>query len=528
MVWYLNRTREGKIFYTKFDDIYDWVKENTVSTIYGWQWSDSNLCAQWYYSSPYSVTCTWISAAEAETVPAGRYVGLQRTITIFYGCQTVRLQVRARMNLGAEPMSVYSYVMLGDVSVQVGAVNVWAFKNVNVATPGSPYKVLRVRAQSLDEVPGYAGNTQFHLFDELVIAADSVIKVFGLLSGYKAKLYDPSDNLIVEGVESGGVATLDVSTNPYPIAGRLKIYNAANIFQIGTDLREDFFGGDYWSLTEVGSKFTAKVDKYIINRVGGTPPTSATVTFTLRDANNVPIGGKTLYFSTTHGTVNPASAVTNSNGEASTVVSATTLGLAVVKGLFPGEAGFPRNYTSAEISIHHDDDTPDSAKDFDVWVQGKQVVGKISEIDYVVSPSEQKTSVTVTEIPDFVQDLFDFTIYRKGVLIFRGRIEFVRRSIPEYLTTFEGRNLVQALSQVYVEHVVFANQSVKSIIESLFDTYIDPTKQLTLLPVSEELGNIIINMEERQKSVREILEKAADQAGCIIKIHDDDLEVYKT
>ena len=84
-------------------------------------------------------------------------------------------------------------------------------------------------------------------------------------------------------------------------------------------------------------------------QASGTPK-SATITATLLTPAGAPYPGVTIYFTTGRGSVTPASAVTDANGQASTALTSTTHGFAVVKCNWPGDASVP---AAVGFMTHH-------------------------------------------------------------------------------------------------------------------------------------------------------------------------------
>lgn len=63
------------------------------------------------------------------------------------------------------------------------------------------------------------------VFDNFDVCASNSIIVRGLGSGWTVRLYDANDQTLASATASGGVATLDCSTVPFPIVGYLRVFS---------------------------------------------------------------------------------------------------------------------------------------------------------------------------------------------------------------------------------------------------------------------------------------------------------------
>jgi len=516
----LVRQVEGKIYDSRFDDLNGWVEEKNL----GYGWNDASytaLAGSPCYSSPYSLLALTKSPANAENpIPAGRYLRRKRTVTIPSGPTSVRMQVRHRWQAAPSTMGFARRVRLGDSlfldQPASGDQNTWIWKNDTVTTSAGD-KDLRVGVESYVPVYELQNNTQYHWFDDIVVCRSGSIKVTNLASGYKAKLFDASDALIAEATESGGIATLNVSTLSYPITGRYKIYDAGNNLVYTSELFTNIFGGDELLYGESYS-IAVETDNYIINRQGTSLPTSATITFTLKDEAGNPAVGKAVSFTTSHGTVNPTSGVTGSDGKASTSLSASTIGVAVVFGEWPGSDVYPPVFTTIEVSVHDDDDCPDGSKEYDVWIQGKRV-SDCDNIRITSNPPENVASMDLPAIETWIKGLFDFAIYRRGRRIFFGRIEVLAKTVaPTPSMRIEGRSMIQALMRIPIASVTFTSQTLKAIIESIHSTYIASMKQVLLGEIALGLENITVTVDASNTTAYDLLLQAANLGDASLMV----------
>ena len=536
----LTRQVEGKIYHTKFDDLDSWTlplhPEYCAEPMC--IWDDLNRPEPWgtlsygdrasdvYYSSPYALKFHVQSTYYATTnLPSGRFIHLLRDITIPAGLTSVRMQVRHRWyHHISSPMTIARKITLGTQTFlnqqPTDAEDTWAFVNSTVSTsPGSQSLVVGI--ESYNTVLYHYANYNNYWFDELVIARGTTIAVSGLSAGYKAKLYDSSDTLIAEATESGGTASIDVSSKAYPITARIKITDGSDVVQYTSALYDDLFGGDQFLYATSGSVLTASTNHYIIYRTGASgSPTSATITFTLKDSEGTPRAGKTVEFSTTHGSLSASSGVTDGNGEVSVTLTATAKGLAVVKATYE-ETGVPRAYQTIEVSVHHDVDSPDPDGDYEVWAQGLRLYDLL-----VVNIQESGTTCVATvetsDIEHTVESGYDYAIYHKGALIFTGRIEVITKRIdPEEVTKFEGRNFLQTLMWIPISAASYSAQSLKTMIESIILTYVDPLKQVSQGEISPHLDNITATVEETDTTAFDLLQRIAGLGGASLFVNKD-------
>jgi len=526
----LVRQIEGKIYYSKFDDLEGWTEErdlrNDVGGTYPFSTQSTTGVGSPYYSSPTARYDRIKGYPAGYFLPSGRYLRHSRSITIPSGLSSVRMQVRHRWTNtnypDGYPLSrkiTLEAVTFLDEHPSYATKDTWLWKN-DVVTTSAGVKTLRVGTECYATIASSDNPDQTHSFDDLAVCRSGSIKVKNLSAGYKAKLYDTSDALIAEATESGGTATLDVSTKVYPIIGRFKIYNASDVLQFTFDVLGDIFGGDEYIYGPTNS-LTGSTDNYIINRTGATSPTSATITFTLKDAAGSPIVGKTINFLTSHGTVNPTSQATDSNGDASTTLSASSAGIAVISGEWEGDATNPAIYATVEISVHDAEDWPDGSKEFDVWIQGKQV-SDYAGIRVTTYPAENVATIDIPSIESWIKGLFDFAIYRRGRRVFFGRIELITKTVaPTPVMRLAGRTMIQALMRIPIAGATYTSQNLKAIIESIHSTYVAPTKQVLLGNIAPTLENITVTISATDTTAYDLLLQAANLGGATVTVDMD-------
>jgi len=157
-----------------------------------------------------------------------------------------------------------------------------------------------------------------------------------------------------------------------------------------------------------------------------------------------------------------------------------------------------------------------------VWVQGRKIL-HVSEVKLGISAEQTVAAVSIEDVPDTVQGLYDFSIYRFGTRIFKGRIEVVDKSVdPIPLLRFEGRNMIQALMNIPVESASYAASDLKALIEAIFSDYVEGGKQVTLGTVEEWLENITVTLEEViEVTAYDLLLMAVALGGAVMSVNAD-------
>ena len=249
--------------------------------------------------------------------------------------------------------------------------------------------------------------------------------------------------------------------------------------------------------------------------------TSATITFTLLDDLGSPLVGKTVTFTTSHGSLNPESDVTDVNGQVSTVLTATTMGLAIVKAVWAGDATNPRTFETIEVSVHDNVDSPDPSKEYDVWVQGQKISDPLI-VNVVESGSECMVTVETDDTDHAIEQGYDYAIYRRGIKIFMGRIEVITKRIaPDEIIKFQGRSFIQTLLWIPIATASYTAQTLKTMIESIISTYVDPLKQVAQGTISPHLDNITATVEETDTTAYDLLQRIARLGGASLFVNKD-------
>ena len=522
------RQVEGKIYFTKFDDLTGWTQE-----VYGTLWGPSSFLTGDFYSSPYSLAADTGYADGSSWPIAGSYVRRYRTITIPAGITTVRMQVRyswTQRYPGDPPWDeIRRQVLLGSQTFLYAALVedtelVWSFQNADVTTtPGSQVLKLGLYLDHQITTPDYM-EWERCLFDDLVVARGSTITVKNLNVNWEARLYDASDVLIAGAHAVAGTATLDVSAVAYPITGRFKIYDATDVLQYTGPIKTDIYGGDQNLYGSGIYPLTLATDYFAINRAGMDPPTQAAITANLKDNAGDPVVGATISFSSTLGTPTPSSDTTDANGNAHTnLVAGASAGKAVVEAVYEGDPpnGISRVYNIIEIQILGGTNAPAAASGYDVWIGG-QHISKYLSLQIPASQGDCLAEVELPEINTAVTEGQDLLIYQDSTKIFLGKIEVITKSLkPEPTTTVSGRTYLQHLVGIYIESVTYTSMTLKAIAEAVHATYIEPLKQVLLGTIEPALATITVTIELTDTTAYDVLLMVAKLGGVNLTVDEN-------
>jgi len=192
--------------------------------------------------------------------------------------------------------------------------NVWITRGwYSLTVTGSQVMVL-----SFDNPYGPDGTINMAVYwSNIVIMADSYIKVKNILYGQKVELYDSAGVLqrsIIQPVDKQDIVweVASLITGSNGLFGYFKIYDSDGTTLLYTTTTTNIFGGDEWTWYPNQSQMDIVTDQTLIYRQGsGISPGSANITITLKDKQTgARLGSRAINWSTTLGTVNPTSNVT--------------------------------------------------------------------------------------------------------------------------------------------------------------------------------------------------------------------------
>jgi hypothetical protein len=323
---------------------------------------------------------------------------------------------------------------------------------------------------------GQYGDPFENWIDHIVIAKSNTLTITGLVPGQKVAMYRTSDNVkIHEGTCAGGQTqiTFDMSGDEYPLYVYCKVYATDGVTLIETTANYKVSGGDTWYWTPpYGSLTLASTAFIIIRQAGSGSPKSATITATLKKPNGDPATGKTLYFSTSRGTVNPTSAVTDSGGHASTTLTSDTHGIAIVKCDWPGDSVVPAAVAYANHHVFYTTEVADASKNFQLFIEG--VALTFTDGSYALSTETSPQQFRI-ELPDWDANIVPrglVSIYRLGFKEFSGVLTRIQRDMSETPhVLLQGVDIKTVLGTRVITLKDYSSKTLAYIISDLLATY---------------------------------------------------------
>jgi hypothetical protein len=267
-------------------------------------------------------------------------------------------------------------------------------------------------------------------WDDLIIMSDKIITIESLLGGQKVELYNAGGGLLATMTcpQAGVNVTTDVSSlfkTAYGLSGYFKVYDTDGVTLLYTTPTLTIWGGDLYQWIPNQSNLAFSTTATQIYRTGsGQTPTTATLTATITDAGTgAGLSGKTIAFTSNLGTCNPAGGTTDSNGNLSTTYTAgAAAGLGGVRADFAGDATYGASSVQQFEDIYYGPITVDGTKDFQVFVEGQELVIDSGNYRLASDFIPQAFSVTTPLLDGVVGGWWAIKIYRLGVLEFSGRI----------------------------------------------------------------------------------------------------------
>ncbi len=316
------------------------------------------------------------------------------------------------------------------------AVEGWTLKKLTIPSVLGNYNYA-AQFRSTLAFSGAYGSAFRDSIDRLIVSTTRYLTVTGLVPGQKVEFYRASDNTLVATLTVAGGASqvvFDIDAEEYPAYYYLKVYASDGTTLVETTSNQRMSGGDTWYWVSPAGTLTATSTAFIIERqaaVGTGTPKQATVTVTLKTGAGAPAPSKTINFSTGLGSVNPASAVTDANGRASTVLTSTVHGIAVVKCSWPGDSAVPAAINWVQHHVFWDAEVADSTKNFQFFVEG--VALSFVDGQYILS-SENTPQEFRVEVPDWLSTIIPrglVSIYRLGVKEYGGVLTKIDRVMSE-------------------------------------------------------------------------------------------------
>jgi hypothetical protein len=267
-------------------------------------------------------------------------------------------------------------------------------------------------------------------FDDLVVMYDKNIKITSLIGGQKVEVYDSGGSLRKSATcpQTGADVLIDISdliVTAYGFSGYFKIYDTDGATLLYTSSTDTIWGGDVYRWVPNQSKMDIQTGATKIYRTGsGLSPTSCTVTITLKDKEtDAKLAGKPINFSSNLGSCNPTQGTTDSNGQASTTYTAgTSCGLGSVRADFETDATYAASSALQLIDIYYAEPSVDATKDFQIWIEGQEVVQADGSYKLSANFQPQSFNFTTPITSLTVGGWWAVDIYRRGTREYLGRI----------------------------------------------------------------------------------------------------------
>lgn len=200
-------------------------------------------------------------------------------------------------------------------------------------------------------------------------------------------------------------------------------------------------------------------------------PKSQAISYTLRDlVTDLPISGKLVAFSTSLGSVSPASATTDANGVISvTLASGASRGWAVVKAAFAGDASWCPCKGLVEVPVYDEADFGDSSQPYQLFIQGTPTAFSSGTYRKSTDFDMQDFSIVLPDVDPTINASFEVIIYRRGIKDFVGRITKPVRT-NAYSMTIAGKSNHWKLAK-RVANKTYTAQDPNAIINDLLTRY---------------------------------------------------------
>ena len=322
---------------------------------------------------------------------------------------------------------------------------------------------------------GSAGCLADFYIDKLLITAGDSVTVTNLQTGNKIEVYTADGALLGSATVGGGGTSASVnceSVLTQPFQGYIKVYDTDGVTLLHTSPTQAFIIGDSYAWSAGGSYMTGPAASLRIYKTGAVAtPKSQAITFTLKDlVTDSPINGKLISFSASLGSVSPASATTDANGQVSvTLTSDTSRGWAVVKAAFAGDASWCPCNGFVEVAVYDEADFGDSSQPYQVFIQGTPTAFSSGTYRKSTDFDMQDFSIVLPDVDPTINAPFEVIIYRRGVKDFVGRITKPIRT-NSYSMTIAGKSNHWKLAR-RVANKTYTAQDPNAIINDILTRY---------------------------------------------------------
>jgi hypothetical protein len=185
---------------------------------------------------------------------------------------------------------------------------------------------------------------------------------------------------------------------------------------------------------------------------------------------DLPISGKLVTFSTSLGSVSPASDTTDANGEIDvTLASGASRGWAVVKATFAGDASWCVCRGLIEVAVYDEADNGDVSQPYQVFVQGAPTPFSSGTYRKSSAFDMQDFSIVLPDVDPTINAPFEVIIYRRGIKDFVGRMNKPVRT-NRFSMTITGKSNHWKLAR-RVANKIYTAQDPHAIIDDILTRY---------------------------------------------------------
>jgi hypothetical protein len=332
--------------------------------------------------------------------------------------------------------------------------------------------------------------------DKLLITAGDSITVTNLQAGNKIKVYQADETLIGSATVGGGGTSASVNCESIliqPFQGYIEVYDTDGVTLLHTSPTQALVIGDSFAWSAGRSYMTGPAASLRVYKTGAVAsPKTQAVTFTLRDiVTDLPIAGKVVAFTTSVGSVSPATDTTDANGEIDvTLSSGTSRGWAVVKAAFAGDASWCPCRGLIEVAVYDEADFGDSTKSYQVFVQGTPTAFSSGTYRKSTAFDAQDFSIVLPDVDPTINAPFEVVIYRRGIKDFVGRMTKPVRT-TSFTMTISGKSNHWKLAR-RVGYKAYVAQDPNAIIVDILTRYPAGISQGTIgtfgTPISQEFN----------------------------------------
>jgi hypothetical protein len=215
--------------------------------------------------------------------------------------------------------------------------------------------------------------------------------------------------------------------------------------------------------------------------------------------------------------MNPASDTTDANGEATSDLTSTDYGIAVVKAQWLGDENVPACSNYCVVHVFYEAEDPDEDEDFQFFVEGIEYDFSAGRYAWNEEGKGEEFEVELPEWDSTITKNGLVSIYRKGIKEFAGILKQVRRKLSTAPTVVlsGGDNSYLGASRL-VETKIYADDSADTILTDLLDSYPCGLSEGTF-SAHPELLTLTVDTE----MLRDALLRIAEAVGWALRFNLD-------